>query len=79
VVRRSERIIDCPVRTIVMAVDCAERATPIAYTMANSAARRHCFIDNLALCGGYIYIVDRANTGMHTLELTGAARRVARF
>ena len=24
---------------------------------------------------GYIYIVDRANTGMHILELTGAARR----
>ena len=28
---------------------------------------------------GYIYIVDRANTGMHILELTGAARSVARF
>jgi len=28
---------------------------------------------------GYIYIVDRANTGMHILELTGAARRVADF
>ena len=26
---------------------------------------------------GYIYIVDRANTGMHILELTGSARRVA--
>ena len=26
---------------------------------------------------GYIYIVDRANTGMHILELTGEARRVA--
>jgi hypothetical protein len=26
---------------------------------------------------GYIYIVDRANTGMHILELTGPARRVA--
>ena len=24
---------------------------------------------------GYIYIVDRANTGMHILELTGEARR----
>src|SRR5438876_8982179 len=23
---------------------------------------------------GYIYIVDRANTGLHILELTGAAR-----
>jgi hypothetical protein len=26
---------------------------------------------------GYIYIVDRANTGLHILELTGAARRAA--
>ena len=28
---------------------------------------------------GYIYIVDRANTGLHILELTGAARQVARW
>lgn len=28
---------------------------------------------------GYIYIVDRANTGMHILELTGPARGVANF
>jgi hypothetical protein len=28
---------------------------------------------------GYIYIVDRANTGLHVLELTGEARRIARF
>jgi hypothetical protein len=28
---------------------------------------------------GYVYVVDRANTGMHILELTGAARRVANF
>ena len=28
---------------------------------------------------GYIYIVDRANTGLHILELTGAARRIANF
>jgi hypothetical protein len=26
---------------------------------------------------GYIYVVDRANTGMHVLELTGGARGVA--
>jgi hypothetical protein len=26
---------------------------------------------------GYIYIVDRAHTGMHILELTGAARAIA--
>jgi len=28
---------------------------------------------------GYIYIVDRANTGMHILQVTGAAREIARF
>jgi LVIVD repeat-containing protein len=28
---------------------------------------------------GYIYAVDRANTGMHILELTGAARGIANF
>ncbi|OFW02519.1 MAG: hypothetical protein A3I61_15975 [Acidobacteria bacterium RIFCSPLOWO2_02_FULL_68_18] len=28
---------------------------------------------------GYIYIADRANTGLHVVELTGAARRVANF
>ena len=26
---------------------------------------------------GYVYIVDRANTGMHILELTGEARAIA--
>jgi hypothetical protein len=28
---------------------------------------------------GYVYVADRANTGLHILELTGAARRVANF
>ncbi|HLI83402.1 MAG TPA: hypothetical protein VKV17_05760 [Bryobacteraceae bacterium] len=28
---------------------------------------------------GYIYAVDRANTGMHILQLTGAAREIADF
>ena len=28
---------------------------------------------------GYIYIVDRASTGMHILQLTGAARQAADF
>ncbi|MDQ2962464.1 MAG: hypothetical protein M3R31_04780 [Pseudomonadota bacterium] len=26
---------------------------------------------------GYIYVVDRANTGLHILELTGEARKTA--
>jgi hypothetical protein len=28
---------------------------------------------------GFIYIVDRANTGMHILELSGGARAIANF
>jgi hypothetical protein len=28
---------------------------------------------------GFVYIVDRANTGLHILELTGAARAIARL
>jgi len=28
---------------------------------------------------GYVYIVDRAGTGMHILELTGPARAIASF
>jgi hypothetical protein len=28
---------------------------------------------------GYIYIVDRANTGLHILELTGEARKIAKL
>ena len=28
---------------------------------------------------GFIYVVDRADTGVHILELTGAARDVANF
>ena len=28
---------------------------------------------------GYIYIVDRANTGMHILQLTGAAHSIANW
>ena len=28
---------------------------------------------------GYVYIVDRANTGLHILELTGEARKIASF
>ena len=28
---------------------------------------------------GYVYAVDRANTGMHIVELTGSARAAADF
>src|ERR1700745_1628941 len=44
VVRRSERIIDCPVRTTVIVVDCAERPAAIAHPAASVAARRMLFI-----------------------------------
>lgn len=32
---------------------------------------------DLQACSAYIYIVGRANTGLHILELEGAARQVA--
>ena len=55
------------------------------------ATEKRCFkLDNVERCTtsvqtnnvetddrGYIYIVDRANTGMHILELTGDARAIA--
>jgi hypothetical protein len=28
---------------------------------------------------GYVYAVDRANTGLHIVELTGSARAIADF
>src|SRR5205823_14828448 len=46
VARRSERIIDCPVRTIVIAVGCADMAMPAAHTPASRNAS--CLIDNPA-------------------------------
>src|SRR5262249_34898713 len=46
VVRRSERIIDCPVRTIVRTAGCAERAATKA---AGTTTSRRCFIDTVVL------------------------------
>lgn len=47
-------------------------------------AERHCKVaiqtNNVEVDDrGYIYIVDRANTGMHILQLTGTARQIADF
>ncbi len=47
-------------------------------------AERHCKVaiqtNNVEVDDrGYIYIVDRANTGMHILQLTGSARQAADF
>jgi len=51
---------------------------------AGQGAERHCKVaiqtNNVEVDDrGYIYIVDRANTGMHILELTGSARQAADF
>jgi hypothetical protein len=51
---------------------------------ASSGAEEHCKVviqtNNVEVDDrGYIYITDRANTGLHILELTGTAREVASF
>ena len=56
----------------------AGQAVKLPYTEA--ANRRAIQTNNVEVDErGYIYIVDRANTGMHILELTGAARNVANW
>ena len=63
--------------------------SPPSPTKPTSAARgrapnQHCKVaiqtNNVEVDDrGYIYAVDRANTGMHILELTGSARQAADF
>ncbi len=54
------------------------QAVKLPYTEA--ATRRAIQTNNVEVDErGYIYIVDRANTGMHILELTGPARNVANW
>ena len=54
----------------------AGQAVRLPYTEA--ANRRAILTNNVEVDErGYIYIVDRANTGMHILELTGPARDIA--
>ena len=53
-------------------------------TCAGSGAEQRCKVviqtNNVEVDDrGYIYITDRANTGLHILELTGTAREVANF
>jgi hypothetical protein len=52
--------------------------------MTRASGTGNCFHALAALCfgallddRGYIYIVDRANTGLHILRLTGAGREAA--
>ena len=54
----------------------ANQATKLPYTDVSN--RRAIQTNNVEVDDrGYIYIVDRANTGMHILELTGPAREIA--
>ena len=54
------------------------QAVKLPYTEA--ATRRAIQTNNVEVDErGYVYIVDRANTGMHILELTGPARAVANW
>ena len=54
----------------------AGQAVKLPYT--DAANRRAIQTNNVEVDErGYIYIVDRANTGMHILELTGPARDIA--
>jgi hypothetical protein len=61
--------------TVVLDTPAGQDAAPRGIEAAN---RRAIQTNNVEVDErGYIYIVDRANTGMHILELTGAARAVA--
>jgi hypothetical protein len=56
----------------------AGQAAKLPYT--DAATRRAIQTNNVEVDErGYIYIVDRANTGMHILELTGPARALANW
>ena len=56
----------------------AGQAAKLPYTEA--ATKRAIQTNNVEVDErGYIYIVDRANTGMHILELTGPARALANW
>ena len=62
--------------TVVLATPASMIAAKLPYTEA--ANRLAIQTNNVEVDDrGYIYIVDRANTGMHILELTGAAREIA--
>ena len=63
--------------TVVLATP-TNMATKLPFTAASE--RRAIQTNNVEVDDrGYIYIVDRANTGMHILELTGTARESANW
>jgi hypothetical protein len=62
--------------TVVLETPAAQRAGGLPFTAVSE--RRAIQTNNVEVDDrGYIYIVDRANTGMHILELTGPAREIA--
>jgi hypothetical protein len=63
--------------TVVLATP-SSQATRLPYTGVSD--KRAIQTNNVEVDDrGYIYIVDRANTGMHILELTGTARGIANW
>lgn len=64
--------------TVVLETPAGQATAKLPYTEA--ATRRAIQTNNVEVDErGYIYIVDRANTGMHILELTGPARAIANW
>ena len=62
--------------TVVLETPANVAASKLPFTAASE--RRAIQTNNVEVDDrGYIYIVDRANTGMHILELTGSAREIA--
>jgi hypothetical protein len=62
--------------TVVLETPASQIAAKLPYT--DAANRKAIQTNNVEVDErGYIYIVDRANTGMHILELTGPARNIA--
>ncbi|HEY1229017.1 MAG TPA: hypothetical protein VGF26_17040 [Ramlibacter sp.] len=62
--------------TVVLEAPASAAASKLPFTAASQ--RRAIQTNNVEVDDrGYIYIVDRANTGLHILELTGPARDIA--
>jgi hypothetical protein len=64
--------------TVVLETPASQIAAKLPFTEA--ANRRAIQTNNVDVDDrGYIYIVDRANSGMHILELTGTSRGIANW
>ena len=62
--------------TVVLETPASMAGSKLPFTQASE--RRAIQTNNVEVDDrGYVYIVDRANTGLHILELTGAAREIA--